>query len=285
MGYDVGVWCDRKVGFDREEHFESFIPWAWELQGHKLHSAAEHPEDKVDFYWVIEDHLNKCDLPKSSVPRFYLGTNPIHFVGRHARNYYEHKYEEYFFYSRIETQMFPHSHWIHYCPPPIDPPIVNVKNHGIVTTGSETKRRGAYIHALRKVLGHKFDYCNFVHPYSEYLKVMSESQITLNVGCYDSCAVAYSGGNQKVMDATFSGTCLLTEHFLGIDDLFLAGEEVVTFYGVIDMLNKARRLLEDPGSCREIAARGRKRCLEVYNARSCGDQIITMFERKYLGKK
>ena len=71
--------------------------------------------------------------------------------------------------------------------------------------------------------------------------------------------------NMRIFEATGLGAFLLTEHFSNIGDFFIPGEEIETFAGKKEMIDKVRYYLDNPDKRREIAERGHRRCLRDYS--------------------
>lgn len=92
-------------------------------------------------------------------------------------------------------------------------------------------------------------------------QTIAQSKITLNFHG-DSVTEA---GNMRLMEATGSGACLVTDWKPNIKDYFKPGEEIVTFKSKEEALEKIRYLLKHKEERERIAKAGQKRTLSVYN--------------------
>jgi len=70
--------------------------------------------------------------------------------------------------------------------------------------------------------------------------------------------------NMRTFEATGCGAFLLAERQFNIAAFFTPGEEIETFSGAPELLDKIRHYLAHPEEREAIAARGRARCLRDY---------------------
>ncbi|GAB7081849.1 glycosyltransferase family protein [Megalodesulfovibrio paquesii] len=66
--------------------------------------------------------------------------------------------------------------------------------------------------------------------------------------------------NMRLFEATGLGTCLLTEHYDNLHELFVPGKEIVTYASEKEMVDKLRHYLAHEEERQEIAAAGLARC-------------------------
>lgn len=112
----------------------------------------------------------------------------------------------------------------------------------------------------------------------EMFQVLRDSRITLNVhGRIDvpenplfktsslrldsAAAPRPHANNMRLYEATGMGTCLLTDHRAGLEDLFELGNEVVSFRSPEDCTAAIESLLSNPARRDEIAQAGQARTL------------------------
>lgn len=101
-----------------------------------------------------------------------------------------------------------------------------------------------------------------------YVK-LAESRVVLNV--HIDVAGARSG-NMRMFEATGVGSCLVTEHARNIEDLFIPGEEVLTYRSKEELLDILKMAVNDPAMTRRIAEAGQRRTLRDHT-------LEAMFER------
>lgn len=97
---------------------------------------------------------------------------------------------------------------------------------------------------------------------TEMLARLKESQIVLNIHADTSPRFA---SNMRLFESTGVGSLLLTEQRQNISELFLPGEEIVTYDGVDDCLQKVQWLISHREECAAIAQRGMNRVLNDHS--------------------
>ncbi len=97
----------------------------------------------------------------------------------------------------------------------------------------------------------------------EMYQKLAASKITFNI--HTSPAQGASD-NIRLFHATGMGTCLLSENFLNIKDLFQVDSEVVTYSSTEECIEKVHYLLNNDHSRKNIAKQGQKRTLKQHTA-------------------
>lgn len=92
----------------------------------------------------------------------------------------------------------------------------------------------------------------------EMYDVLARSQVALNR--HIDVAADYAN-NLRLFEATGMGACLLTDAKRNLSELFVPGEELVTYTDAGDCVRKAKQLLSDVAMREEIAAAGARRTL------------------------
>lgn len=92
-------------------------------------------------------------------------------------------------------------------------------------------------------------------------KTLAASRATLNVhiDIVDNCA-----GNMRMFEATGVGTCVLTEDFENINELFEPEKEVVAYKSKEELLDIIQSLLKAPDKVEQIAGFGQRKTLKFY---------------------
>lgn len=95
----------------------------------------------------------------------------------------------------------------------------------------------------------------------EMFQALRHSNIVLNIHADSSPRFA---SNMRMFEATGVGTCLLTDRKEKMDELFVPGQEIVTYDSVEDCIEKAKWLQAHPRERQEIAEAGQRRCLKEH---------------------
>lgn len=95
----------------------------------------------------------------------------------------------------------------------------------------------------------------------EMYRTLAAGRVVVNAGIDIADSEA---PNMRTFEATGCGAFLLTERKDNIAAFFTPGEEVETFSGAAELLEKIRHYLAHPEEREAIAARGRARCLRDY---------------------
>ena len=98
---------------------------------------------------------------------------------------------------------------------------------------------------------------------SEYIDTMSRSLVTLNI----HTDMPGESGNIRMFEATGSGSCLLVDERQGLENLFVAGSEIVTYKNDKDCDEQLQRLIEHPEEARKIAQRGHDRTMNDHTSK------------------
>lgn len=70
--------------------------------------------------------------------------------------------------------------------------------------------------------------------------------------------------NMRLFQATGVGSCLITDAAANMSDLFVDGQEIVTYDSLNDCLEKIRYLLDHEAEREKIAKAGQKRTLKCH---------------------
>ena len=107
-------------------------------------------------------------------------------------------------------------------------------------------------------------------------KILSQSKIVFN-----KHADAASGnvGNMRMFEATGMGTCLLTDTGNNMSDLFEEGKEVVTYRTIVEAVEKANYLLDQPHEAEAIAKAGQARTLKDHTIMKRCQQIDEVIQK------
>lgn len=95
-------------------------------------------------------------------------------------------------------------------------------------------------------------------------KLMQNADITFNIhgDIAGNCA-----GNIRMFEVTGAGSCLLTDDKENINELFVPGNEIVTYTGLQDCIDKIQWLLSHPNECKQIAKAGQQRTLRDHTVK------------------
>jgi spore maturation protein CgeB len=83
-------------------------------------------------------------------------------------------------------------------------------------------------------------------------------------------------GNMRMFEATGVGACLLVDRGSNLGDLFVDGEEVVSYESVDDCVEKIKFLTENSAFAAEIGRRGQARTLADHTYSNRARQILSM---------
>lgn len=98
----------------------------------------------------------------------------------------------------------------------------------------------------------------------DYLRILARSDISIN--CHTEST--QEGLNMRMFEATGAGTCLLTDHREGIEDMFEPDREVMVYRSADECLDKVRFLRANASARAEIARRGHARTLRDHMTRN-----------------
>lgn len=86
-----------------------------------------------------------------------------------------------------------------------------------------------------------------------------------------------NAGNMRVFEATGSGCCLVTDQAANLDELFVCGEEVLTYGDKEELEAVVRTALTDPARTSAIAERGQQRTLTNHCIERMCDEVLNAF--------
>ena len=115
----------------------------------------------------------------------------------------------------------------------------------------------------------------------EMYRVLAAARIALNRHIDASEGHA---NNMRLFEATGVGTLLLTDERLDLDELFVPGEEVVTYADAADLVDKARWYLEHDAEREAIAAAGQARTLREHTYSRRIPELVEILEHR-LGRE
>jgi SAM-dependent methyltransferase len=107
----------------------------------------------------------------------------------------------------------------------------------------------------------------------EMYAVLARSQVALNR--HIDIAADYAN-NLRMFEATGMGACLLTDDKRNIAELFVPGEEVVTYTDAEDCIRKANELRSDPAMRAAIAEAGLRRTLRDHTYEKRVEALLAM---------
>jgi spore maturation protein CgeB len=103
----------------------------------------------------------------------------------------------------------------------------------------------------------------------DYLHILARSDITIN--CHTE--LTREGLNMRMFEATGAGTCLVTDHREGIEDMFEPDRDVMIYHSAEECLDKIRFLSANPSARAQIAQSGHARTLRDHMTRNRVDVI------------
>ncbi|MBN2562035.1 MAG: glycosyltransferase family 1 protein [Phycisphaerae bacterium] len=112
-------------------------------------------------------------------------------------------------------------------------------------------------------------------------RLLVDSMIVFNrhTDAAEDCA-----GNMRLFDATGVGSCLLTNAAANMPDLFIEGEESVTYGSLDECVEKTVHLLQHPDEARRIALAGQERTLRDHTLKQrclqIHDTILALLRSK-----
>jgi spore maturation protein CgeB len=109
----------------------------------------------------------------------------------------------------------------------------------------------------------------------EMLQLLRNSPISLNM--HLEAAGDYAG-NMRLFEATGVGSCLLTDEKKNLPDLFDTNNEIVTYSGIDDCLEKIKWLIEHPDERKKIANAGQQKTLSKHTVNQRCVQIKEIIE-------
>lgn len=92
-----------------------------------------------------------------------------------------------------------------------------------------------------------------VCKYSNVAKILSESHVSVNLHYQRAKS---NGANLRVYESTSSGACLLTDYKKDLERLFNLEEEILTFQGVDDFINKVHFIENNHVLAAQIGQKG-----------------------------
>ncbi len=105
-------------------------------------------------------------------------------------------------------------------------------------------------------------------------RVLAASRITLNT--HSDFADNYAA-NQRLFETTGMGSCLLTEHAENIKELFVPGEEILTYNSKEELLEIIKTMLNQRERIEKIALAGQLRTLKDYTIERMFNNIKPAF--------
>jgi spore maturation protein CgeB len=112
-------------------------------------------------------------------------------------------------------------------------------------------------------------------------KLLSSSDLVLNI--HGDSAGKYCG-NMRMFEATGVGTCLLTENRSNLKELFDPDFEIVAYNGINDCIEKAKWLLANEHTRKEIAEAGQNKTLKYHKVEDRCLQIIDILNKELSNK-
>lgn len=110
-------------------------------------------------------------------------------------------------------------------------------------------------------------------------RLYNESRVVLNVtGWNAGDGVKNSGMNMRLMEVPATGSCLLTDEILELDQFFEAGRDLLVYKDAQDLQNQLRRCLERPDWCEQIGRHGQTTVAQKYTYHQTAETLIRKFQ-------
>lgn len=107
----------------------------------------------------------------------------------------------------------------------------------------------------------------------------NESWVVLNSTSWNAgTGVKNSGMNMRLMEVPATGTCLLTDEILELDQYFDVGKDLLIYKDVEDFKHQLRRCLQDPACCEQIGKHGHATVTQKYTYIQTAEVLIRKFE-------
>jgi spore maturation protein CgeB len=98
----------------------------------------------------------------------------------------------------------------------------------------------------------------------EMMKLLKNSMISLNI--HGGIAGEYAA-NVRMFEVTGAGSLLVTDSKKNINELFIPGEEIITYSDTEDCISKLKWLLGHPDDARKIAMAGQRRTMKDHTVK------------------
>ena len=110
-------------------------------------------------------------------------------------------------------------------------------------------------------------------------RLYNESRVVLNVtGWNAGSGLKNSGMNMRLMEVPATGTCLLTDEILELDQYFEVSKDLLVYKDIEDFKNQLRRCLENPGWCEQIGKHGHATVTQKYTYAQTAETLIQKFQ-------
>lgn len=110
-------------------------------------------------------------------------------------------------------------------------------------------------------------------------RLYNESRVVLNVtGWNAGGGVKNSGMNMRLMEVPATGTCLITDEILELDQFFEIGKDLLVYKDVPDLQHQLRRCLERPDWCEQIGRHGQVTVTQKYTYHQTAETLIRQFQ-------
>jgi spore maturation protein CgeB len=129
----------------------------------------------------------------------------------------------------------------------------------------------------RKLVGNSFTLKPALNYYSELPRFYSTCSVNFNATSLQMGTAV----NQRLFDVPACGGFLLTDHQESLEDLFVVGEEVITYQDRSEIPELVRFYLDNPTAREKVIARGRDRVLCQHTYRHRLQTMIKFMESRY----
>ncbi len=172
------------------------------------------------------------------------------------------------------------------------------KRHDLCFVGTYSDQRLAMIEAALEVTKNIVivgpgwqDRCRFNAPVKLLIQgesirgealnqLYNESRVVLNVTGWNAGAgVKNSGMNMRLMEVPATGTCLLTDEILELDQYFEVGKDLLVYKDVEDFKRQLHRCLESPAWCEQIGQHGQATVTRKYTYDQTAETLIHKFQQ------
>ena len=105
----------------------------------------------------------------------------------------------------------------------------------------------------------------------EMLRTIKSSKISLN---FHIDVAKNEAANLRMYEATGSGSCLLTDYKDNINEIFIDGEEIMTFKNVDECSRKIDFLLSNNKILKKITKQGQRRTLSDHSFKNRSEDLV-----------
>ena len=109
----------------------------------------------------------------------------------------------------------------------------------------------------------------------DYYRSLSTYNFSLNI--HTEIADNYAA-NLRLFESAALGTCLITEAFPNISDLFEIDKEILVYHSDKDCLDKIKFCIDNPAIAYQIGQNARQRALKSHNYKARVSLLLNVIE-------